>query len=422
MNNEKELNIKVNPSSNTAITTLIMLANANYPQAIAILEKMGIKKETVFRGADPSDMINRPSDIVRELRYVALNRTIEECGFKYLIDLPCGYTPKVFEMTEKGMDYIGCDLPAVINDFAPVIDSMTTEEQKKHISFEIVDVTNYESMKAAADKADGPVCIATEGLTVYLDINEKKKLFENIRRILLEKGGCWLNSDAETLEYYMAVYKAIAGDRAMELIKASRKGFSEQSDTDLHKSNSAVTSEDMRVDYGKLVAMYERMGLAVEKIPYYRDDLSLHLFESMTGEEIAKLKENIKKVNVWKITAAVSGDTSEKSPQTSSADLPFEVSSSLEEGVFSAEIQGRMDTITSPELLKRFREAGEGGMIERINLDVGRMTYISSAGLRVLMIMYKSLSDKNGFVMTGVTDDVREILETTGFDRLLLPE
>lgn len=39
MSSEKELNINVNPSSNTAITTLIMLANANYPQALAILEK-----------------------------------------------------------------------------------------------------------------------------------------------------------------------------------------------------------------------------------------------------------------------------------------------------------------------------------------------------------------------------------------------
>lgn len=80
MNDEKSLGIKVNPVSNTAITTLIMLANARYEKAMAILEQMGVEKETIFHGVDPSDMVNRPSDIVRELRYVALNRTIEETG------------------------------------------------------------------------------------------------------------------------------------------------------------------------------------------------------------------------------------------------------------------------------------------------------------------------------------------------------
>ena len=135
MSKERNLNIEVNPISNTAITTLIMLANARYESAVAILEQMGVEKEKVFRGVDPKDMVNRPSDIVRELRYVALNRTIEESGFNVLMDLPCGYTPKVFDFTKKGMQYIGCDLPAVINDFSPIIASMTDDEQKKMIDF-----------------------------------------------------------------------------------------------------------------------------------------------------------------------------------------------------------------------------------------------------------------------------------------------
>ena len=84
MNDEKNLGIKINPTSNTAITTLIMLANAHYEKALAILEQMGVDKETIFHGVDPTDMVNRPSDIVRELRYVALNRTIEESGLKVL--------------------------------------------------------------------------------------------------------------------------------------------------------------------------------------------------------------------------------------------------------------------------------------------------------------------------------------------------
>lgn len=334
----KELNIKVNPTSNTAITTLIMLANAHYEKALEILERMGVDKESVFHGVDRSDMINRPSDIVRELRYVALNRTIEETGLKTLMDLPCGYTPKVFEFTEKGMQYIGCDLPAVINDFSPIIDSMTSDEQKKKIRFQIVDVTNYESMKAAADMADGPVCIATEGLTVYLTADENRQLGLNIRRILSEKGGCWLNADVETLEYYRAVYKAVAGERAMELLLASRKGFGGQADMDIHKNNAHVVNTSggkIATDYAKIEATYNSRGLLVEKVPYYREDIKLQLFDAMTNEEIEKLKENIKHVNVWKITVDPAFKEDDQAEGKASAgsykempidpNLPFEV-------------------------------------------------------------------------------------------------
>ena len=33
--------------------------------------------------------------------------------------------------------------------------------------------------------------------------------------------------------------------------------------------------------------------------------------------------------------------------------------------------------------------------------------------------MFKSLENKENFEMTGICDDVREILETTGFDSVL---
>lgn len=48
------------------------------------------------------------------------------------------------------------------------------------------------------------------------------------------------------------------------------------------------------------------------------------------------------------------------------------------------------------------------------------MAYVSSAGLRVLLMMYKSLEDKSRFKMTGFSEEVREIMEITGFDQFLL--
>lgn len=145
----------------------------------------------------------------------------------------------------------------------------------------------------------------------------------------------------------------------------------------------------------------------MEKIPYYRDDMKLQLFDAMTGEEIEKLRENMKHVNVWKITVDPDfKDTNEADlPEMSDIrDLPFEVKSSVSDGLLKVSIQGRMDTITAPEVLKKFQEAGDN--ITGINVDVSKMAYISSAGLRVFLMMYKSLEDKEKFKISGINATV----------------
>ena len=76
-----------------------------------------------------------------------------------------------------------------------------------------------------------------------------------------------------------------------------------------------------------------------------------------------------------------------------------------------------MDTITAPQLLEQFKKA-EG--VKAIELHIEKMSYISSAGLRVLLIMYKSLDDKARFKLIGTNDSVKEIMEVTGFDQILL--
>lgn len=99
-------------------------------------------------------------------------------------------------------------------------------------------------------------------------------------------------------------------------------------------------------------------------------------------------------------------------------DLPFEAECSINEGLLDISIQGRMDTLTAPELLKKFQETE--GDVTGIHIDVSRMAYVSSAGLRVLLIIYKSLKDKDKFELTGVNASVKEIFETTGFDQFFL--
>ena len=78
-------------------------------------------------------------------------------------------------------------------------------------------------------------------------------------------------------------------------------------------------------------------------------------------------------------------------------------------------VEGRVDTNTSPELqdaiLKGFQRSND------LELDFKELDYISSAGLRALLLGHKTALSKGGsMIITHVNEDVMEIFEDTGFD------
>ncbi len=81
---------------------------------------------------------------------------------------------------------------------------------------------------------------------------------------------------------------------------------------------------------------------------------------------------------------------------------------------------GRIDTLSAPDVLRAFENIQEGNKIRRIEIDCTGLEYISSAGLRVLLIMHKSAED--GLTLTGVKENVREILAQTGFESIFTVE
>ena len=54
-----------------------------------------------------------------------------------------------------------------------------------------------------------------------------------------------------------------------------------------------------------------------------------------------------------------------------------------------------------------------------VYLDLSKVDYISSAGLRVMLIMCKSLKDQSAFRVINYNDEVKEILNVTGFSDIL---
>ncbi len=424
MTTDKELFERANPVSKTAVTTLSQRAAAGYEKATEILKRLNVDMDYYKNSAVTDERIRDVGILIHELRHVAMNRTIEESGIDNIFDLPCGYSQRVFEMLDLGKTYVGGDLPAVIDSFLPVVNEMLTDEEKKRASFKVTDVTSYESLEKAVEHIDGPVCIAMEGLTPYLNKEEKKRLFTNIQRLLAKKGGCWLAADVETMAYYRAGIATFAETKedGQKMLNAFLTAFNTQSDSDilgtvlLERKGESSSGLSGGFDLDAVEKIYNSYGLKVERIPYYRDDLELKMFSKLTPEQIAKLKALIKQVNIWKITA--------------DPDMSFDDSTqnSYEEGAYSSTFKnasgklnimlgGRVDSITAPAFLKAWEEEFNNNKVDSVIIDCADLQYISSAGLRVLLIIKKAIPG-NELILHNIDENIMEILDTTGFSDL----
>jgi anti-sigma B factor antagonist len=84
------------------------------------------------------------------------------------------------------------------------------------------------------------------------------------------------------------------------------------------------------------------------------------------------------------------------------------------------QLEGRLDTVTAPELEESLQEA-----LEETNdlvLDFEKLDYISSAGLRVLLSAQKIIGNQGTMKVTHVNDTIMEIFEVTGFNEILTIE
>ena len=83
-------------------------------------------------------------------------------------------------------------------------------------------------------------------------------------------------------------------------------------------------------------------------------------------------------------------------------------------------LEGRLDTTTSPMLENELKEALPG--VTELTLDLEKLEYISSAGLRVLLAAQKTMSRQGTMKLINVNEIIMEIFEITGFSDILTIE
>lgn len=89
---------------------------------------------------------------------------------------------------------------------------------------------------------------------------------------------------------------------------------------------------------------------------------------------------------------------------------------------FVVELEGRMDTNTSPDFQKEMEPYYTKEGFNMI-LDFDKLDFVSSAGLRVLLLIQKKSKALNGiFVIKNVKPEIQEVFDMTGFSDILTIE
>ena len=76
-------------------------------------------------------------------------------------------------------------------------------------------------------------------------------------------------------------------------------------------------------------------------------------------------------------------------------------------------LEGRLDTTTAPELEKELKTSLDG--VADLTLDMAKLDYISSAGLRVLLSAHKTMMKQGQMKVINASEIVKEVFDVTGF-------
>ena len=82
-------------------------------------------------------------------------------------------------------------------------------------------------------------------------------------------------------------------------------------------------------------------------------------------------------------------------------------------------VSGRLDATTAPELDQAVMQIIDQGK-RKMAFDLTHLEYVSSAGLRIFLVVAKKLKGLDGELsLAGLQGNIKEVLEISGFPSIL---
>lgn len=380
----RTMNSEFNPVDLTAQARLMLLAASGEEGAneVARILEIPVDGESIRRRSLPGVLTER-------VLYDATLACIRSVDCKNVLELSCGYSPMGWRLSREGYRYVGADRTLL----AETMKLAAEDKDLADCRYAAIDYRNEASLFAAADQLDGPITLITQGLTSDMTMDEKLLAIEGILKVLSAHGGVWFMPDMDARRLTSGFRTIIRGNSKKESGHAKWK-----------LALDSLGWQDSRTSIPAL----NSLGFKAESWPLTVEPELLTLFPELSPKQKEAANALTAEVSMGRITA-------EAAP-VREGQVKFYTELDGTELVIYA--MGRIDSATAPLLLEQFQTAeAEGGYID-ITMDFSRLDYLSSAGLRALLVMKKSLGS-NTLRIKGANSVLREIFESTGFDEMM---
>ncbi len=216
-----------------------------------------------------------------ENRYWSIDQLMTGIPVTNILELSSGFSFRGLALSrERTVYYIDTDLPGVIAGKQRFVDALisaadqqpgdqmtagripvgeSADQQPGRYELQPLNVLDASAFDALVERFPaGPLTIVNEGLLMYLDLPEKEQLCQNIRNILLRRGGCWITADIyiKKPEGEPPLDTSDSFRRWTELHKIEEKKFSDfHAAADFFSEMGFTIDEQAKPDYSRLTAL-----------------------------------------------------------------------------------------------------------------------------------------------------------------------
>ncbi|WDF56936.1 hypothetical protein [Mucilaginibacter sp. KACC 22063] len=134
-----------------------------------------------------------------ESRYKSVDSLLKDISITNILEISSGFSLRgLAAMENTAVHYIDTDLPDVIDTKRKLIEKLSPDALAGNSRLKVMPLNALDEdafMQTVNLLPPGEIVILNEGLLMYLNTEEKRKLCTIIRKVLQKRGGCWITAD-----------------------------------------------------------------------------------------------------------------------------------------------------------------------------------------------------------------------------------
>jgi O-methyltransferase involved in polyketide biosynthesis len=130
-------------------------------------------------------------------RYKSLDALLAASGITTIVELAAGLSLRSLALAQRQhVTYLDTDLPEMIETKRDLVEQLAVGALVGDVSLRAMyALAERELATAIVELPAGPIAIINEGLLMYLDDAEKRRLLASVREVLVRRGGVWITAD-----------------------------------------------------------------------------------------------------------------------------------------------------------------------------------------------------------------------------------